>query len=76
MLESIAACCLVVMLASVAALARACSELRQARAMCAVLETVPLEWFRWRVNETDIHVLSNASGYDELLEKLPAAGVQ
>jgi len=56
LLESIAACCLVVMLASVAALARVCGELRQARAKCAVLETVPLEWFRWRVNETDIHV--------------------
>ena len=56
MLESIAACCLVVMLASFAALARVCGELRQAHAKCAVLETVPLEWFRWRVNETDIHV--------------------
>ena len=76
MLESITAFCLVVMLASVAALARACGELRRARAKCAVLETVPLDWFRWRVNGTDIHVSSNASGYDEFLKKLSAAGAQ
>ena len=76
MLESITAFCLVAMLASVAALARARGELRQARAKCAVLETVPLDWFCWRVNGTDIHASSNAFGYDEFLKKLSAAGAQ
>jgi len=74
--ESVAAFCLIVMLASVAAPSRVRGELRQARAMCAILETVPLDWWRWRITETDIHVSSNASGYNEFLEKLPAAGAK
>ena len=75
MLESAAALCLLVTLASVAALLRARAELCQARARCAVLETVPLEWFRWRPGRTNADAYK-ASGYRQFLARLLAADAE
>ena len=74
--ETIAAFWLAATLVSVAALWRTRSELREARARCAVLETVPLDWFRWRADGTEVHHSSSAPGYQGFLAKLPAAGAQ
>src|SRR5271170_2854007 len=71
-LESAAALCLIVTLASVAGLLRARTELYEERAKCAVLETVPLEWFRWRPGRTNADVYK-ASGYRQFLASLLAA---
>ena len=73
MLESAAALCLIVTLASVAALLRARSELHEERARSAVLETVPLEWFRWRPGRTNVDAHDEMPGYLQLLAKLLAA---
>ena len=74
--ESIAAVCLVATLVSVAALWRTRTELREARARCTVLETVPVDWFRWHADGTEVHNPSDAPGYQGFLAKLPAAGAQ
>ncbi len=76
MLESAAALCLIVTLASVAALLRARTELYQERARSAVLETVPLEWFRWRPNRTNTDAHDKASGYRQFLARLPVADAE
>jgi signal transduction histidine kinase len=75
-LESAAALCLIVALASVAALWRARSELYGERARSAVLETVPLEWFRWRPNRTNADAHNGMSGYRQLLARLLAADAE
>jgi PAS domain-containing protein len=72
-LESAAALCLIVTLASVAALLRARSELHEERARSAVLETVPLEWFRWRPSRTNADAHDKAAGYRQFLARLLAA---
>src|SRR5260370_14612957 len=71
--ESAAALCLIVTLACVAALLRARTELCEERARSATLETVPLEWFRWRPNRTDTDAHDKASGYRQFLARLQAA---
>ena len=76
MLESAAALCLIVALASVAALWRTRSELYGERARSAVLETVPLEWFRWRPNRTNADAPNRTSGYRQLLARLLAADAE
>ena len=76
MLESAAALCLIVALASVAALWRTRSELYDERARSAVLETVPLEWFRWRPNRTNADAPNRTSGYRQLLARLLAADAE
>ena len=70
MLESAAALCLLVTLASVAALLRARSELHEERARSAVLETIPLEWFRWRTGLTSAGAHDKTTGYRQLLARL------
>jgi len=75
-LESAAALCLIVALASVAALWRTRSELYDERARSAVLETVPLEWFRWRPNRTNADAPNRTSGYRQLLARLLAADAE
>jgi PAS domain-containing protein len=72
-LESAAAFCLLVTLASVAALLRTRSELYKERARSAVLETVPLEWFRWRPGRTNADADDKMPGYRQLLARLLAA---
>jgi signal transduction histidine kinase len=72
-LESAAALCLIVTLASVAALLRARSELHEERARSAVLETVPLEWFRWCPSRTNADAHDKAAGYRQFLARLLAA---
>lgn len=76
MFESIAAFCLIATLASVAALMRVQRELREARATNAVLEAVPLDWFRWRADGTEVHNSKSAPGYHDFLATLPAAEKQ
>src|SRR5260370_17472215 len=71
--ESAAALCLIVTLASVAALLRARSELHEERARSAVLETVPLGWFRWGPGRTNGDAHDELSGYRQFLARLPAA---
>ena len=70
MFESAAALCLIVALASVVALLRARTELCEERARSAILETVPLEWFRWRPNRTNADAHDKTSGYRQFLERL------
>src|SRR5271155_680830 len=75
-LESAAALCLIVTLASVAALLRARTELYEERARSAVLETVPLEWFRWRPGRTNADAHNKATGYRQFLASLVAADAE
>jgi len=72
-IESAATLCLVVALASGALLLRAQRQLCDARAVCAVLKTVPLEWFRWRADQTDADIADETPGYREFLAKLLTA---
>ena len=74
--ESAAALCLLVALALVAALLRARSELYEERARSATLETVPLEWFRWRPNRPNADARDKASGYHQFLAKLLAVDAE
>ncbi|HEY4471108.1 MAG TPA: ATP-binding protein [Stellaceae bacterium] len=76
MLESAVALCLLITLASVAALLRARSELSEERARCAALETVPLEWFRRRPGRTKVDAHDQASGYRQFLARLSAADAE
>jgi signal transduction histidine kinase len=75
-LESAAALCLLVTLASVAGLLRARAELNEALERSAVLETVPLEWFRWRAGRTNADAHDKTPGYRQLLAGLPAADAE
>jgi signal transduction histidine kinase len=79
-LESAVALCLLVTLASVAALLRARTDLYQERARRAVLETVPLEWFRWSRSRTDRRTNADAHaeapGYRQFLAGLLAADAE
>jgi hypothetical protein len=75
-LESAVALCLIVTLASVIALLRARAELYEARAKSAVLETVPLEWFRWRPGGTNADAHDKAPGYRPFLASLSAADAE
>jgi PAS domain-containing protein len=75
-LESAAALRLVVTLTSVAVLLRARAELSEERARSAVLETVPLEWFRWRPGRANDDAHDNAPDYREFLARLPAVDVE
>jgi len=74
--ESAAALCLIVALASVVALLRARTELCEERARSAILETVPLEWFRWRPNRTNADAHDKTSGYRQFLERLQAVDAE
>ena len=76
MFESAAALCLIVALASVVALLRARTELCEERARSAILETVPLEWFRWRPNRTNADAHDKTSGYRQFLERLQAVDAE
>ncbi|HEY1433275.1 MAG TPA: PAS-domain containing protein [Stellaceae bacterium] len=69
-IETAATLCLVVALASSVLLLRAYKQLCDARAGCAILETVPLQWFRWPANRTDTDVAKRAPGYREFLDRL------
>ena len=64
--------CLVVALASSALLLRAQRQLWGARAVGAVLETVPLEWFRWPAERADADTNNKALGYRDFLARLLA----
>ena len=64
--------CLVVALASSALLLRAQRQLCGARAVGAVLETVPLEWFRWPAERADADTNNKALGYRDFLARLLA----
>ncbi len=75
MLESAAALCLIVTLASVAALLRARAELYEERARSAVLDTVPLEWFRWHPGRPNSEAYK-VSGYPQFLARLLAADAE
>jgi len=74
--ESAAALCLIVALASVVALLRVRTELCEERARSAILETVPLEWFRWRPNRTNADAHDKTSGYRQFLERLQAVDAE
>ena len=76
MLESAVALCLLVTLASVAALLRARTDLYQERARCTVLETVPLEWFHWSSGRTNADPHAKAPGYRQFLTGLLAADAE
>ena len=76
MFESAAALCLIVALASVVALLRVRTELCEERARSAILETVPLEWFRWRPNRTNADAHDKTSGYRQFLERLQAVDAE
>ena len=76
MFESAAALCLLVALALVAALLRARSELYEERARSAVLETAPLEWFRWRPNRPNADAQDKGSGYRQFLARLEAVDAE
>jgi signal transduction histidine kinase/uncharacterized protein (DUF1330 family) len=75
-LESAVALCLLVTLASVAALLRARTDLYQERARCTVLETVPLEWFHWSSGRTNADPHAKAPGYRQFLTGLLAADAE
>jgi signal transduction histidine kinase len=72
-LESATALCLILTLASVAALLRTRAELCKARARSAVLETVPLDWFCWRSSRTNANPDDKSPGYRQFLAGLLAA---
>jgi PAS domain-containing protein len=74
--ESAAALCLIVTLASVVALLRTRTELCEERARSATLETVPLEWFRWRPNRPNADAHDKTSGYRQFLARLQAADAE
>ena len=76
MFESAAVLCLIVALASVVALLRVRTELCEERARSAILETVPLEWFRWRPNRTNADAHDKTSGYRQFLERLQAVDAE
>ena len=76
MLEPAAALCLIVTLASVAALLRARADLYEERARSAVLETVPLEWSRWPPGRTIADAQVKQSAYRQFLARLPAADAE
>jgi PAS domain-containing protein len=71
-IESAAMLCLVAALASSALLFRAQRQLWDARAVGAVLETVPLEWFRWPAKRANADIHNKASGYRDFLARLLA----
>src|SRR5271166_141042 len=71
-IESAAILCLVAALASSALLFHARRQLWDARAVGAVLETVPLEWFRWPAERASVDTNDKAPGYRELLARLLA----
>jgi PAS domain-containing protein len=71
-IESAATLCLVVTLALSALLLRAHKQLCDARSGCAILETVPLQWFRWCADRTDADVAKKVPGYREFLARLLA----
>jgi signal transduction histidine kinase len=75
-LELAVALCLLVTLASVAALARARADLYQERARRAVLETVPLERFRWSPSRTSADAHAEARGYRQFLARLLAVDAE
>ena len=64
--------CLVAALASSALLFHARRQLWDARAVGAVLETVPLEWFRWPAKRANADIHDKASGYRDFLARLLA----
>jgi hypothetical protein len=74
--ESAAALCLIVTLASVVALLRTRTEFCEERARSATLETVPLEWFRWRPNRPNADAHDKTSGYRQFLARLQAADAE
>ncbi len=76
MFEAAAALCLIVTLAFVVALLRARTELCEERARTATLETVPLEWFRWRPNRPNADAHDKNSGYRQFLARLQAVDAE
>jgi len=71
-IESAATLCLVVTLALSALLLRAHKQLCDARSGCAILDTVPLQRFRWCADRTDADVAKKVPGYREFLARLLA----
>jgi len=71
-IESAAMLCLVAALASSALLFRARRQLWDARAVGAILETVPLEWFRWPAERASADTNDKAPGYRDFLARLLA----